>query len=79
MNSVRENVSFKNSEKTVDKTVEKIIALLVQNPEITQNELQLATGLSRRGVEWNIQKLKARGIIERIGPNNGGYWKVNID
>jgi ATP-dependent DNA helicase RecG len=35
-----------------------------------------STGLTRRGIEWNLSQLKARGIIERIGPDKGGYWKV---
>ena len=24
----------------------------------------------------NIQQLKTQGIIERIGPDKGGYWNV---
>jgi ATP-dependent DNA helicase RecG len=35
------------------------------------------TGLSRRGIEWNMVKLKAAGIIERIGGKKEGYWKIN--
>jgi ATP-dependent DNA helicase RecG len=29
-----------------------------------------------KGVEWNIKKLKEKGIVRRIGPAKGGYWKV---
>jgi predicted HTH transcriptional regulator len=28
------------------------------------------------GVFWNIKKLKANGIIQRIGADRGGYWKI---
>ncbi|MDR1342691.1 MAG: putative DNA binding domain-containing protein [Prevotellaceae bacterium] len=62
--------------KTVEKTVEKILALLQNNPYITQEELVKLTGLTRRGVEWNISQLKAKGLTERVGPDKGGYWKV---
>jgi predicted HTH transcriptional regulator len=24
----------------------------------------------------DAEKLKAKGLIERIGPDQGGYWKV---
>jgi ATP-dependent DNA helicase RecG len=34
------------------------------------------TGLTRRGIEWNLSMLKTKGLIERIGPDNGGYWKI---
>ena len=63
-------------EKTVEKTVEKIIELINKNPRITISELVNLTGLSRRGIEWNIQQLKIRGLLERIGHDKGGYWKI---
>jgi ATP-dependent DNA helicase RecG len=64
------------TEKTVEKTVEKIIEVISKNPQITQSALIKETGLSRRGVEWNIKKLKELGMIKRIGPDKGGNWEV---
>ena len=61
---------------TVEKTVEKILNILQNNPKTTQADLVKLTGLSRRGVEWNITKLKTDGIIERIGGRKEGYWKI---
>jgi ATP-dependent DNA helicase RecG len=63
-------------EKTVAKTVEKILALLRSKPRLTQADLVMATGLSRRGVEWNLKELKKNGRIRRIGPDKGGAWEV---
>jgi len=63
-------------EKAVEKTVEKILALIQGNTAITQNELIVATGLTRRGVEWNLKKLKEAGRIRRIGPDKGGHWEI---
>ena len=63
-------------EKTVEKTVEKIVYLIKENPHITQKELSEKTGLTRRGVEWNLSKLKEKGILKRVGPAKGGYWEV---
>jgi len=56
--------------------VEKIIEILIKNPKITIKEIQKETGLSRRGVEYNIDRLKKEGILNRIGPDKGGYWKI---
>ncbi len=64
------------SEKTVEKTVEKILDSISANPSMTINKLVEETGLSRRGVEWNLDKLKKEGKLERIGPDKGGHWKV---
>ncbi|MFH0940356.1 MAG: RNA-binding domain-containing protein [Candidatus Omnitrophota bacterium] len=66
----------KTVEKTVEITVEKILALIKENPQITQKKLMVKTGLTRRGVEWNLKKLKDAGRIRRIGPDKGGHWEV---
>jgi len=63
-------------EKTVGKTVGKILEEIEQNPSITRKELSVQTGLSVRGVEWNLNKLKKEGIIKRIGPAKGGHWEI---
>lgn len=64
------------AEKTGQKTVEKIIEAIRDNPQITQKKLINATGLTRRGIEWNLQQLKAKGVIRRVGPDKGGHWEV---
>jgi len=33
-------------------------------------------GISSRKVEENIKKLKDKQIIERVGANRGGYWRI---
>jgi len=33
-------------------------------------------GISLSKIKENISKLKAKGLIERIGPDKGGYWKI---
>jgi len=69
-------ITFPTTQKTVEKTVEKILEAIKKNPKITQNEFVEITGLTRRGIEWNLAKLKEKGIIKRIGPAKGGHWEV---
>ena len=66
----------KSRKKSVEKSVEKIIDVITSNPRITQKELAEITGLTRRRIEWKLSKLKEEGILERVGPDKGGYWKV---
>jgi predicted HTH transcriptional regulator len=68
-----------NTVEEADSTVEKILEIITSNPQITQTQLVEMTGLTRRGIEWNLSKLKAKGLIERVGPDKGGYWKVLIN
>ena len=60
----------------VEKTVEKILDAIKSNPKITQNQLAEIVGLTRRGIEWNLAKLKEKGIIKRIGSPKSGHWEV---
>ena len=46
------------------------------NSKITANQLSELTSLSRRGIEYNIDKLKKEKKIKRIGEDKGGHWKT---
>ena len=59
------------------KTTGKILKLIMDNPHISQDKIAEIIGFTVDGVFWNIKKLKAKGIIERIGSRKGGYWKVH--
>ncbi len=72
-------------EKTTQKTTQtiklsknqrKIIELIKENAKITRNELADTLNITPDGVKYNLKKLVDNDIIERIGPNNGGYWQV---
>ena len=43
------------------------------------SELAEKLGLSTRGVEKQIAKLKSDGVLQRIGPAKGGHWQVKGD
>ncbi len=72
-------------EKTTQKTTQtiklsknqiKIIELIKENSKITRNELADILNITPDGVKYNLKKLVYYNIIERIGPDNGGYWQV---
>ena len=67
----------KTMEKTSEKTSEKILRLIETSPQITIDELADQLGRSTRSIEMQLQKLKEKNKIERIGPDKGGYWQVN--
>ncbi len=66
----------KTVEETVEETVEKILKAIKENPKTTAKQLQETTGLSRRGVEYNLDKLKKEGRLKRTGSTKGGSWEV---
>ena len=63
--------------KTTQKTTqERILALLATEPEITRHKLAKRLGITSDGVKYHLDKLRAAGIIQRIGPAKGGRWEV---
>ena len=63
-------------EETVEETVDLILNAMKINPKITSRELQDRTGLTRRGVEYQISNLKREQKIIRVGSTKAGEWKV---
>jgi Fic family protein len=59
------------------RTSEKIIALLRENPRHTTRTLAAAVGITAKGIEKQLARLKASGKIARIGSAKGGHWQVN--
>lgn len=55
---------------------EKILDAIRENPKITQRRLAAVTGLTLRGVEWNMAKLKDEGRIKRLGSDKKGTWEI---
>lgn len=71
------NVVDKVTDKVTDNQ-QKILELIEQNTSITTMDLAGEVSISQRKIKQNIQKLKEKGLIERIGPAKGGYWKVTM-
>ena len=55
---------------------DRILALLRQNPFAGRREIAATLGTTRSIVRYRLDKLRAAGKIERVGPDKGGYWKV---
>jgi len=56
---------------------EKILELVEINQKSTYSKLSKQLSVTRMTIIRDIQTLKAKGLIERIGPDKGGYWKIN--
>ena len=70
----------KTTQKTtqnLSKKLEEILVYLKKNPNASRKELtETITDLTEDGVKYNLTRLKNLGLIQRVGPDKGGYWKV---
>ena len=73
--SGKEKVSGKN----ISGTSEKILHLILEQPDITLPELSRQTGRTERAVSYNLRKLQDEGRLTRVGGRKLGYWQVNHD
>ena len=73
-----ENTEFEGSETPLSKSEQRIVKLLVAEPRITIGTLSRRLQLSEAGVNKVLAGLRKKNIIERIGANKNGSWKVNI-
>ena len=63
--------------ESTQKTTQKILELLKQNPKYSRKALsEFIEGITEDGIKYNLEKLKKEGKIKRIGPDKGGYWEV---
>ena len=61
-----------------EKSWEKILELILRDQYISAFAMADAIEVSARAVEKQLKKLKGKGVINRIGPDKGGFWKINI-
>ena len=65
-----------DTQKSSEKSSEKILAAIASNPEISARQIAETIGMSPRGVEKQLDKLRVQGVIKRVGPDKGAYWEI---
>lgn len=60
------------------KTSQKIIDLIKEDPYISTSKMAEIIGVDRRNIARNIKKLQEQGVVRRVGPDKGGFWEVIV-
>jgi len=60
----------------VGKNEAKILDSISQDSNITYMELANKLDITGKSIYMNIEKLKQKGLLKRIGPAKGGYWTI---
>ena len=64
------------TQKTVSKTAQKIIDLVISDPSITADNMANKIGVTKRAIEKNIKNLRTLGILTHEGSDKTGYWRI---
>ena len=73
---IKRRVNNVNSKEMSQKTSQKIIDLIKEDPNISTQDMADIIGIDRRNIARNLKKLQENGIVKRIGPDKGGYWEI---
>ena len=66
------------TESDAQKRQKIIINFIRMNNRVSANEIAELLKVNMRTIQRDINFLKKHGIIERIGSERGGYWKIRI-
>lgn len=78
--SVTPNVTEKVTERVTEKVTEKeqqVLNLIIEDPGYTSKMMADKLTLSRKTITDRLRSLKDKEIIQRIGSDTKGYWKIN--
>lgn len=75
-----EKVGRKGGQKRlVEKLAEsqkRILEIMQDNSNISKKDLAREIGISKTAIDKNINSLKKKGLLKRIGPAKGGHWEI---
>lgn len=70
--------ALKSALQNAPESTFKIIDQILKKPNATYAEIAAATNYSRRWVAQSIKRLQELGVIERVGADKKGYWRIVI-
>ena len=82
--SVWANVLEEGQEKTISDQkrpesdqIKMILELIKEKPQISRSEILHKMGLHESSVKRRLKMMVDKGIIQRIGSDRGGHWKIS--
>ena len=67
----------KTTQETTQKTADKILEIIKINPNYSRVQIAESIGnITADGVKYQLEQLKSKGRIKRIGGDKGGYWEI---
>ena len=67
---------LKNGSVEFGKTATAILNAIIVQPTVTREMLADQLKVSLSTIKKHLKRFKDLGLIERIGPDKGGHWKV---
>lgn len=72
-----ESERLNEKDEHFSKRKQQVIQLILDDNQIPLNQIAQKLNVSKRTILRDIKKMKEEKIIERIGSEKNGYWKIN--
>lgn len=66
----------RGDKKELSENYGRVLDVIRDNPNLTKPQIARTLHIGKSTVDRAIESLKMRGMIERVGSNKSGYWKV---
>jgi ATP-dependent DNA helicase RecG len=63
-------------EKFIERRRKVTLDFIKMNNKISATEIAEILKVNSKTIKRDLQQLKNKGIIERVGSERGGYWKI---
>jgi uncharacterized membrane protein YwaF len=70
-------VSSKSNQDGLSSMEHRVLEVIEKNPRAPKKQIAIDAKLTDAELDKQLKHLKEIGKIERVGPGNGGYWKIN--
>nr|WP_304968583.1 ATP-binding protein [uncultured Dubosiella sp.] len=76
---VRKPINRMELPKSLSKTQQAILDLLIEDPGYTREVLREKLNMTDRTIARHVKQLREKGIIRRVGSKKNGYWEIHMD
>ena len=69
--------SIRPENDQISDQIKMILELIKEKPHISRSEISHKMGLHESSVKRRLKMMVDKGIIQRIGSDRGGHWKIS--
>lgn len=71
-----QTITTQTTQIELNDTQKRILDLIMLNKNITRENLAEKIGITSDGIKYNLDIMKKKNVIKRVGNRNTGHWEI---
>ena len=71
-----QTITTQTTQIELNDTQKRILDLIMLNKNITRENLAEKIGITSDGIKYNLDVMKKKNVIKRVGNRNTGHWEI---